>query len=346
MKLLHCYFAALVACLLVCASSAANPAYPEHFKLLDRTKQHTIWRHVLAAVGPKGVLGFGTKNATLLAPTDKAFRGPDGLFVKLGVSEAIFKTDMALMTLLLRYNTFPLVSLTKLLKAAAASSGQANPDTDWWIPTLVDWNFASNLNGQKMPNSVRMFTRRGRIVFRGAASVSPATLISNNTDLFVLNSVLLPRINRFRGCKSPTEVLASRKTFVHLTSALKQAALYNIVARSAWDGTFFAPTDAAFRAYAKDAGTTVGVLLRDRKAMERLLQYHASPDRIYISNMQHGERIRTYLNKSTLTVDLETTKGKVILEAAWSASTVSNLDIFTCKAVIHPVDSVLVPPNA
>merc|ERR1712037_1022650 len=109
------------------------------------------------------------------------------------------------------------------------------------------------------------------------------------------------------------------------------------------EATIFAPTDAAFTQALTDLGLTKEELLADTETLTNVLTFHVVPGVAAKStDLTDGQMLPT-LEGSDLTVDLSM-PGKVAINPG--DVEVIKPDIEACKAVIHVVDKVLVPPAA
>lgn len=101
--------------------------------------------------------------------------------------------------------------------------------------------------------------------------------------------------------------------------------------------TLFAPTDAAFAKL--PAGTLDSLLLpANRQTLVNILLYHLVPARVLSGTLVDGQSAPTLLGRN-LTISL--TGG-----ARVNTSVIQEVDLVVTSGVIHPIDTVLLPPNS
>lgn len=162
-----------------------------------------------------------------------------------------------------------------------------------------------------------------------------ATLISL-TLVFFASTIIAQDYNK----KSPVEkkdiitIAVEAGSFNTLATALTEAGLVETLKG---DGPFtvFAPTDDAF---AKLPEGTVEALLKDKKALTKILLYH-----VVSGNVTSGEVVKLS-SASTLAekdVKIKVEDGKVFI----NNSQVTTADVMASNGVIHIIDTVLIPDS-
>ena len=121
-------------------------------------------------------------------------------------------------------------------------------------------------------------------------------------------------------------------TFTTLATALEAADLVGVLQG---DGPFtvFAPTDEAF---AKLPAGTVEALLKDKKALTRVLTYHVVPGRVMAKQVVGLSEAATVAG---IEAPIQVRNGEVWVGGAKVVTT----DIVAKNGVIHVIDSVMLP---
>merc|ERR1712037_156261 len=146
-----------------------------------------------------------------------------------------------------------------------------------------------------------------------------------------------------KACMTVAETAASDPELSVLVEAVTAAGLAETLSDPSLEATIFAPTDAAFTQALTDLGLTKEELLADTETLTNVLTFHVVPGVAAKStDLTDGQMLPT-LEGSDLTVDLSM-PSKVAINPG--DVEVIKPDIEACKAVIHVVDKVLVPPAA
>ncbi len=122
-------------------------------------------------------------------------------------------------------------------------------------------------------------------------------------------------------------------SFNTLVAAIKEAGLVETL-KGKGPFTVFAPTDAAFEKLPKEQLTA---LLRDKKALSKILTYH-----VVAGQVKAAEVVK--LNSAT------TVEGQAVTISSGDVVKVNNAtviktDIMTSNGVIHVIDTVMLPPD-
>lgn len=123
------------------------------------------------------------------------------------------------------------------------------------------------------------------------------------------------------------------------------AGFVDALANPDFNGTVFAPTNAAFEAAIEDLDVTAEALLSEeyRGLLGKILAYHVSPEYLPSSALESGQSIPTLLKDAAPpTVDIND-EGVFILSANVPAQVLTP-DIVTTNGVVHIIDAVLLPP--
>lgn len=121
--------------------------------------------------------------------------------------------------------------------------------------------------------------------------------------------------------------------FNTLVAAVKAAGLVDTL-KGEGPFTVFAPTDEAFARVPKE---TLDALLKDKKALARVLTYHIVPGKVLAADVT---KLDTATTAQGGTLKIATAGRKVTVNGA----TVVKTDIVCSNGVIHVIDAVLLPP--
>ncbi len=120
-------------------------------------------------------------------------------------------------------------------------------------------------------------------------------------------------------------------SFTTLVEALKAAELVDTL-KGEGPFTVFAPTDEAFAKIPKDK---LNALLKDKKALTKVLTYHVVPGKVMAADVVKLKSAKTVEGQS---IAIDTSKGVKV-----DGATVIKTDIVTSNGVIHVIDTVLMP---
>lgn len=135
---------------------------------------------------------------------------------------------------------------------------------------------------------------------------------------------------------SLVDQLVAAGNFTTLLAAVEAAGLVDVLSGPG-PFTLFAPTDEAFAAL--PAGTLDTLLQPANRAMlTSILLYHLVPAEAFSAGLSEGQMVPTLLG-SDLTISLE--DGPRVNDA-----TIVEVDLDVSNGVIHPIDAVLLPPEA
>eukprot|EP00877_Chromochloris_zofingiensis_P003109 jgi/Chrzof1/1279/Cz10g01010.t1 len=128
-----------------------------------------------------------------------------------------------------------------------------------------------------------------------------------------------------------------------LINGVNRADLQTILANPGWKATIFAPTNRAFEAALLKLKLTPVQLYADKTALTNILSYHVIHDQaITVADFEDGQELTT-VQQGKLTVHVDKVAGTTIQGASETAKIIA-ADIKAGEAVIHVVDSVLLPP--
>ncbi len=138
------------------------------------------------------------------------------------------------------------------------------------------------------------------------------------------------------GSKASMDIVdtaASAGSFNTLVTAIKAAGLVDTL-KGKGPFTVFAPTDEAFAKIPKD---DLNALLKDKKALTRVLTYHVVPGKVKASDVVKLESVDTVEGQS---IAIDASSGVKVNNAK-----VIKTDIMTGNGVIHVIDTVLIPKS-
>eukprot|EP01025_Chloroclados_australasicus_P016119 TRINITY_DN1794_c0_g1_i10.p2 TRINITY_DN1794_c0_g1~~TRINITY_DN1794_c0_g1_i10.p2 ORF type:complete len:296 (-),score=60.05 TRINITY_DN1794_c0_g1_i10:1089-1976(-) len=140
-------------------------------------------------------------------------------------------------------------------------------------------------------------------------------------------------------CSTVAQVAANTPELSVLVEAVTAVGLLDALNDPALVATILAPTNEAFEALAATFGTDLETILGDME-LTNILTYHLIPEvAAFAADLENGAELGTFLGQ-TLTVD--TTNG-VMFKGFGSNATVVAADIPACEAVVHVIDTVLLP---
>jgi len=134
--------------------------------------------------------------------------------------------------------------------------------------------------------------------------------------------------------KNIVQVASEAGTFETLVTAVKAAGLAETL-QGEGPFTVFAPSDEAF---AKLPAGTLDALLKDPEALASVLTFHVVPGRVVAADIvrMNGARPATVNGEA---LDVRVRDGKVYVNGAQ----VTSADVSASNAVIHVIDTVLLP---
>jgi len=161
--------------------------------------------------------------------------------------------------------------------------------------------------------------------------------------IHVIDTVLIPNVGPYKGCRTVASLVGKSGRLTSLFAAVKAAGLDKLLAKREFQGTVFAPTDKAFANLLKALNTTLPELAKDKKLLTSVLLYHViTPRRVYASNIDNRTHAFTAAIRS---LRFNVDKGVKVIGRG-STATVIKADAFACKAVVHVIDTVLLPFKA
>ncbi len=132
--------------------------------------------------------------------------------------------------------------------------------------------------------------------------------------------------------KDIVETAVEAGSFKTLAAALQAADLVTTL-KGEGPYTVFAPTDAAF---AKIPKADLDALLKDKKALTKVLTYHVVSGEVKAADVVKLTQAKTVEGSS---VNIKVVDGKVMIDDATVAAT----DIAASNGVIHVIDTVIMP---
>lgn len=145
------------------------------------------------------------------------------------------------------------------------------------------------------------------------------------------------------GCKTVADQVVGTPELSTLLAALQAVNLTGTLDDEDLVATVFAPTNAAFASLLSALNLTAQELLANTDLVQAVLSYHVVPGVAANSaDLMDGQILPTLLGTSSLTVDLSA--GDVVINSETGGmANVTSADIPACDAVVHVIDSVLVP---
>ena len=129
------------------------------------------------------------------------------------------------------------------------------------------------------------------------------------------------------------DTAASAGSFNTLVTAVKATGLVDTL-KGEGPFTVFAPTDEAFAKIPKE---DLAALLKDKKALTRVLTYHVVPGKVTAADVVKLKSADTVEGQS---ITIDASSGVKVNDA-----NVVKADIMTSNGVIHVIDTVLIPKS-
>eukprot|EP01026_Neomeris_dumetosa_P042578 TRINITY_DN3553_c0_g1_i3.p1 TRINITY_DN3553_c0_g1~~TRINITY_DN3553_c0_g1_i3.p1 ORF type:complete len:330 (-),score=66.26 TRINITY_DN3553_c0_g1_i3:93-1082(-) len=146
-----------------------------------------------------------------------------------------------------------------------------------------------------------------------------------------------PDFNNVVEAASENEQLSS------LVAAVQAAGLVETLSDAHLEATVFAPTNKAFNAAAKALGITLDDLLQDKETLTKVLLYHVVPKKLPASHLSDGLELETLAGED-LTLKVKASRmNKISIKAIGSKADVLEADVTAGQAVVHIIDTVLLP---
>jgi uncharacterized surface protein with fasciclin (FAS1) repeats len=155
------------------------------------------------------------------------------------------------------------------------------------------------------------------------------------TSLFTLFSVIIFGSSAFAQTNVFDDVIATSPNHTHLTTALEETGLDEVLRNSGAEYTVFAPDDDAIENLADQLGVGLGVLL-NQPTLQDVLLYHVLDSQVLSSAINNGD-IVTPLNAANTLKLTATSEGNVFVNQAQ----VNAADLTTDNGVVHSLDAVL-----
>jgi len=299
---------------LVVTTGAAAPL-PNAYAALESSPDFSVLKLVVDTVGLDAALKDPAFKGTVFAPTNRAF----AVFLgKIGLSAKAVLANKALATAVLQYHVLP-----EAYKAADFKLG-------FHYPTLLTKGFLT------------LAAKNGTVfveAYASTAKVLTADLTTPAAVIHVVDTVLIPKVGPYTGCRTVASLVAGSTRLKSLLAAVQAAGLDKVLAKRGFTGTVFAPTDAAFAKLLKKLNTTLPEVAKNKKLLTSILLYHVLPVRVYASNIDNHT---TAFTLAVRPLTFNTDAGVKVIGRGSTAKVVK-ADIFACKAVVHIIDTVLLP---
>ncbi|MFK7819765.1 MAG: fasciclin domain-containing protein, partial [Planctomycetaceae bacterium] len=173
------------------------------------------------------------------------------------------------------------------------------------------------------------FTRKGEQVSVNEAKIVLRNVTASNGYIQVIDSVLLPPKD-----ESVIAVAAEAGNFKTLLAAIEAAGLTKTL-QGKGPFTVFAPTDKAFAKLPK--GTLTSLLKKENKGkLAAILKYHVVSGQVSARDAVQAQKAKTLEGSST---SVSIRDGRLFIN---DAGVLAN-DVKAANAVIHIIDSVLIP---
>jgi transforming growth factor-beta-induced protein len=241
---------------------------------------------------------------TVFAPTDEAFAK-----LPKGTLENLLKPESkAMLTSILTYHVVPGSVMAK---------------------DVTKLTYAGTINGQRTDISIK----DSGVMLDGRARVTSTDIACSNGVIHVIDTVIMPV------SKNALEVAGEAGSFKTLLAAIDAAGLSDAL-RGPGPFTILAPSDDAFSKLPK--GTLESLLKPENKEqLASILKFHVIPARAYASDVVKMRESAKTLQGGAFMVRADETSVRIGNDKAMA--TIVATDIEASNAVIHVIDSVLMP---
>ncbi|GAB4814980.1 hypothetical protein N2152v2_002026 [Parachlorella kessleri] len=139
-------------------------------------------------------------------------------------------------------------------------------------------------------------------------------------------------------CKSLLELASNDPQFTALVAVIQATGFTKLLSDPQQVGTFFAPTNAAFAAYASSLGYKDAQQFLKSTDLLKALSYHLVPgSAVATAAMKDSQKLTTLLTSATSSLTMpDSSREATKLEIIYG-------NIQACKLLVHVVDTVLVP---
>lgn len=274
--------------------------------ILDTAKAAGQFKTLAAAIEAAGLTDALSDDGpfTVFAPTDEAF-------AKL--------PKETLASLLKPENKQKLASI---LKYHVVSGSVKAKD-------VVELDYATTLNGQR----VDIAASDAGVQLDTKTKVVTTDIVASNGVIHVIDSVLMPKT------ANAIETAKEAGSFTTLLAAIDATGLTEALSGEG-PFTILAPTDEAFAKL--PAGTLKNLLKPESKeTLASIIKLHVIPTRAFASDVSKLHETPATLQGQTLKV--ETEKDGVRIGNSKATAKVTSTDIQASNAVIHVIDTVLMP---
>ncbi|KAG1670511.1 hypothetical protein FOA52_015376, partial [Chlamydomonas sp. UWO 241] len=307
----------------------AYPAGEIRAQLLDTT--HTITSvassipeltYFVAAItaAPEllGPASSATTAATVFAPSNAAF---EAAITTMGMSIEELLNNTMLLTELLAYHV------------------HAN---DVYLAADVPAAPGINITTLLYDTTLRVEATNGTVMVNDAKVVVADISVNNYTSVIhIIDAVLTPPMT------PPTivSVASDIRELTYFVAAVTAAPeLLAAASNSSTQATVFAPSNTAFEAALVAIGMSIDELLNDTALLAAVLSYHVHANDVYLAvdvPAAPGINITTLLADNA-TLQVQATNGTVTVNDAKVIR--ANISVSNYTAVIHVIDTVLLPP--
>lgn len=194
---------------------------------------------------------------------------------------------------------------------------------------VVKLDYATTLNGQR----VDVTASKDGVQLDSNTKVVTTDILASNGVIHVIDSVLMPKT------ANAIETAKQAGSFTTLLAAVEAAGLTDVLSGEG-SFTIFAPTDEAF---AKLPADTVKNLLKpeNKETLVSILKLHVIPSRVFASDVTKVKKSPETLQGQTLMIEAD--DAGVRIGNAKAKAKVTKTDIQASNAVIHVIDTVLLP---
>ncbi len=285
---------------------ASHQASKSSKTILDTAKAAGQFKTLAAAIDAAGLTDAlnGDGPFTVFAPTDEAFA----------------KLPKETLEMLLKPENKE--KLASILKYHVVSGSVKAED-------VVELDFATTLNGQR----VDVTASDAGVQLDSKTKVVTTDIVASNGVIHVIDSVLMPKT------ANAIETAKQAGSFTTLLAAIDAAGLTQALSGPG-PFTILAPTDEAFAKLPADA---VKNLLKpeNKETLASILKLHVIPTRAFASDVTKLTTSPATLQGQTLKI--ESDKAGVRIGNTKATAKVTTTDIQASNAVIHVIDTVLMP---
>lgn len=366
---------ALLALMLLAGLAAQASAQPCHslYDIISSSRHLTILKDIIDSRGFKDDLSNTNLAVTLFAPTNAAWLD-QGLYTTLEswdifqgqelTAEKLLGSPQVVEYLLENHIVNENVELADLLEQPKLRTLN---EVEYLLMDVYETNVTGvDVSCEDKLVTVQSSMSAGSIMFCGLSACGKSTV-------YVVDVVLLPeqptaalpmppvngkpdrrRALEEQTCTTPYQYIATNNTYSFFKDMVDAAGLTDLLDDPEWEGTVFAPPNAALAGAMTDLGVGLKEFLSQKDVIDAWVRYHIIEGPPLAAGLwKEGSTFLTALNGEALTLvpgsndpdALSCSNGVALLDSFTKRDAGVQLvqcDVTACKASVHGLDDVLV----